>query len=44
MSPASRSWSGQRGAALIVALLVFALSAAVLVSLEKDSQLFYQRM
>ncbi|MDA0693579.1 MAG: type II secretion system minor pseudopilin GspK [Proteobacteria bacterium] len=44
MSPASRSWSGQRGAALIAALLVFALSAAVLVSLEKDSQLFYQRM
>jgi general secretion pathway protein K len=44
MSPVPRSWSKQRGAALIVALLVFALSAAILVSLEKDSQLFYQRM
>jgi len=39
-----RSQSRQKGAALIVALMVFALCAALLVSIEKEGQLFYQRM
>ena len=39
-----RNPSRQSGAALVVALLIFALCAALLVSIEKEGQLFYQRM
>lgn len=35
--------SGQRGAALVVALLVFGLSAALLVAMKSEFTLFYQR-
>lgn len=42
-SPRAELAFGQRGAALIVALLVFALSAALMVGLQRDFSLLLQR-
>lgn len=42
--PAGRiGGGGQRGAALVIALLVFAICAALIVAMKADFELFYQR-
>jgi general secretion pathway protein K len=42
-SPASRGRRGQGGVALVIALLVFALCTVLIVAMEKEFSLFYQR-
>jgi general secretion pathway protein K len=41
--PSSSRRSGQGGAALVVALLIFALSTALIVAMKSEFNLFYQR-